>query len=204
VAIPSAPLSDRGGDGWPQSKLPAPRRIGHGGVAIPGIPSPDRVAIAVAGKKGLLLTARTGDVLARMPAPPRDVSPRAGVITLTGSPPRLVRLRDAQVITPVLDAGGGMLRDPWLVAAPERSKPIALARGKNGERLVGLPDAELSTFRFQPTPLDAQGGSFAVTLNAFGGYQLIGGSDRDGGGTPFTMPHEPGCIRALLTDDGAT
>lgn len=202
VAMPSAPLADRGGTGWPQTKLPTPRRIGHGGVVGPGIPSPARVAIAAA-NKGMLLDARTGDVLARMPTAPRNVSPRAGVVTLEGNPPRLVRLRDAQVITPALQPAGKAYRDVTLAASPQRDRPIALARGKDGEKLVGLPDADLSTFRLQATPFEATGEHFGAVLNAFGGWQLFSAADRMiSVGTPFTMPHESACVRARLSDDG--
>ncbi|MEJ7734893.1 MAG: hypothetical protein WKG00_37610 [Polyangiaceae bacterium] len=201
--MPSAPLTVRGGGDWPRKDLPAPRRIGHGGVTTPGIPDPDRVAIA-RGKGGALLDARTGDVLASLPAPPGYVSARAGVVTLEGKPNRLLRLRDAQVITPVLDAGGKQLETSWLAASPQRPLALALAVTKDGEKLFALAGADLGTFRLAPAPLGMSLTRYHGVLDTFGAFHLAANQSLGAGsGTPFPMEHDADCVCAAVDDEGA-
>ncbi|MBX3190895.1 MAG: hypothetical protein KF819_28125 [Labilithrix sp.] len=201
--LPIAELVLKPGEPMPKKPLPAPKRIGRGGVVMPGIPSPDRVAIAT-DKKGSLVDARTGKVLAALPAEPQYVSPRAGVVTLEGKPPRLVRLYDAKVVTPNVDARGRTIRATWLAAAPGHAKALALAETTTGEMLAGVASEDLESFTLDVAPFGPNMVGFSATLNAID-WQLSASVKRFGErtGTPFTLPHEPECVRAKIDDDGA-
>ena len=102
------------------------KRLGRGGVVPPGIPGPDRVAIATTDKKGLFVDARTGNVLATLPAEPEYVSPKAGAIVLEGAPPRLLRVYDAKVIAPQIEAKE-KTKSAFLAATPRQDRVVGLA-----------------------------------------------------------------------------
>jgi hypothetical protein len=203
--LPRAELALRPGDAMPKKALATPKRIGRGGVVPPGIPSPDRVAIAT-DRKGSLVDARSGQVLAALPTEPQYVAPRAGVVTLDGKPARLVRLSDAKVLTPTIEASGRPIKDAWLAAAPHHARALALAETTDGEKLAGLASDDLETFEMTRAPLDRRTTRYSGILNAID-WQLVSSAPKAFGfetaGTPFTFPHEPECLRARVDDHGA-
>ena len=200
--LPVAPLTPRPRAPYAKKALPKGQSLGIGGVVPPGIPEPDRIAVAV-GRRGALLDARSGKVLAKLPTEPSHVSPRAGVVTLEGKPPRLVRLSDAAVLTPALDLGGRRAKESWLAASPAQKRALALAEADTGEKLVGLSSDDLATFHLAVAPFDPSTVRFSGILNALD-WQVTARTDKwgDGQGTPFTFAHEPGCLRARVQDDG--
>lgn len=201
--LPVAPLAPRPRAPYAKKALPKVHSLGVGGVVLPAIPSPDRLAVAV-GQKGALLDARTGKVLAKLPTEPHYVSPAAGVVTLEGKPPRLVRLSDATLVTPTLDLGGRRVKEAWLAASPAQKRALALAETESGEKLVGLSSDDLATFHLAPAPFAPSATHYSGIVNALD-WQVTASVDKWGGGqgTPYTFAHEPGCVRARVADDGA-
>lgn len=207
--LPVVPIADRGRDAWPKKALPNGKRLARGGVVPPGIPGPDRVAIATTDKKGLFVDARTGAVLATLPAEPEYVSPKAGAVTLTGKPPRLLRAYDAKVVTPALVGAdqGERLVQQRLAAIPEEPRVIAVAETGLGEKLAGFSNDDFSTFTLSKTPFGGMARSYVAILSARE-WQLAanyGGSGYgESNGTPFPLAHEVPCLRARMEKDGTS
>lgn len=202
--LPIVPIADRSRDAWPKKALPAGRHLGRGGVVLPGIPGPDRVAIATTDRRGLFVDARTGKVLAPLPAEPEYVSPRAGAVTLAGKPPRVLRAYDATLVTPALETRE-KLKTSWLAATPREDRIVALGETESGAKLAGLVTEDLTKAALYETPFGGNTKSFSATLNAREWQltaQLGAMPFGEPGGTPYVLEHEEQCLRARIEKDG--
>lgn len=197
------PIADRGRDAWPKKALPAGKRLGRGGVVPPGIPGPDRVAIATTDKKGLFVDARTGAVLATMPAEPEYVSPKAGAVVLEGSPPRLLRIYDAKVISPQLETKE-KTKSAFLAATPREEHVVALAETTSGHKLAGIASDDFSKVVLGDTPFSPATTRLSATLNAreWQISAVLGRDFGEPGGTPYFLKHDDTCLRARVEKDG--
>lgn len=197
------PIADRGRDPWPKKALPVGKRLGRGGVVPPGIPGPDRVAIATTDKKGLFVDARTGNVLATLPAEPEYVSPKAGAIVLEGAPPRLLRVYDAKVIAPQIEAKE-KTKSAFLAATPRQDRVVGLAETASGAKLAGIASDDFTKVVLTDTPFGSATTRLSATLNAreWQISAVLGRDFGEPGGTPFFLRHDDTCLRARVEKDG--
>lgn len=203
--MPTRPLEPKTTP-WTTKTLPTPKRVGAGGVLLPGFANPDRVVVGTLDRKGALLDARTGKVLAKLPAQPEWSSPRAGAVVLrddAAKTPRVLRLSDGAVVTPKIDAGNQALAKVWLATSLQRRTVVALAETKDGAKLAGILDPRFESVRLVPSLLEAKTKGFAAGVNGFDGYHLVHGTSL-GHGVPHSFPaHGATCLGARLSEDGA-
>ena len=192
-------LAQQTGETWERRDLPKPQRIALGAVVGPGIESPKRVVIN-AQKKASIVDVASGQSLVALPAPAEYVAPGAGVVTLAGTPPRLVRLADLTLVTPTLDANGEKLSSAWLAASEAYDVPIAVGLGESGA-FAGVPSADLTRFELQKLPLGEGARGVAAVRNAHGAWQL---TVRGRSGAPFPFAREPAgaCTKLRMVADG--
>lgn len=201
--IAIVPIADRGRDAWPKKALPTGKRLGRGGVVPPGVPGPDRVAIATTDKKGLFVDARSGAVLATLPAEPEYVSPKAGAVVLEGSPPRMLRVSDAKVITPQLEVKE-KTKSAFLAATPREEHVVALAETTSGHKLAGIASDDFTKVVLVDTPFSPATTRLSATLNAreWQISAVLGREFGEAGGTPYFLTHDDTCLRARVEKDG--
>jgi hypothetical protein len=202
-AAPIVKLSVRDGGPFAQRSLARVRPIADGVVVQPGIPRPDRIVVDTGHQTGIIVEARSGEVLARLPAKPANVAPRAGVVTLLGNPPRLLRLRDARVLTPKLDAGAHTVAAPAVVASSHYDFPVAYGVSTTGEKLVGVAtDVDVEHFILRPTPLARSLPKMSAIANAFGQWELMTPVGLERSGTPYPQAHDGTCVRIRVDRRG--
>ena len=211
-AMPVAALTDVPGGPLPTRPMPPVRPLGKGAVWQRLETATDRVLVEDRAGRFSLLDVSTGAVLATLPAPPSDASVRAGVVTLRGDPPRLVRLKDGAILAPVLDSGGSPLRESWLEAQPERATVLALARTTAGEELAGVVGPDLASAHLMRVPLDSTAFRYDVAEFGYGGWALVTmdrskygpqyGNEAPAYGVPASLLHGDRCVRPLLRENG--
>jgi hypothetical protein len=200
--MPTVKMVDKSTEPMAKHDLPTPKKISHGGLVLPGVPSPDRIVVETDGNKGVYVDVRSGSVLAKLPAAPGHVSPSAGAVSLEGTP-RLLRLSDAQIVTPRIESEGRPLEETWFVVAPMRRGVLALAHTHDKVNFVGVVSQDLSTVRMVATPLDRS--TAGATTNAFGGFPVkVQNSFGMDSSTPYTWPHQDRCVSFFVDDNGQT
>lgn len=205
VPIPRETLPKVDAPPYTKVTLAKPKRLGWGGVLLPGIPGPDRVVIENRAKRGMLVDAETATTIVEFPTP-RDVSAKARAIVLETTEPELVRLSDAKHVKPKLEGVDASIKTRWLVGRGEHDPLVLLLESRDGKKLVGLPtDSSMETFRAHPLPFAAND---TTTLSAIASddttWHFVTPERRmpmSGGGTPWFLPHGEGCVRAQLGAD---
>lgn len=202
--MPTRPLEPKTAT-WTMKNLPMPKRVGSGGVLLPGFANPNRVVVGTLDKKGALLDVRSGKVLAKLPAQPEWSSALAGAVVLRddkAKAPQVLRVADGSVVSPKIDAGGQTIEKVWLATARERRTVVALAQTKDGAKLAGILDKSLASVKLVPSLLDAKTKGFAAGVNGAEGFHLVHGTSL-GHGVPHSFPsHGPTCVSARLAEDG--
>jgi hypothetical protein len=203
--IPRSTLERVDEPAFTKMDIAKPKRLGWGGVLLPGIPGPDRVVIENRAKRGMLVDAETGHTIVEFPTP-RDVSATAGAIVLETTEPELVRLSDNRQLKPKLEGVDASIKTRWLVGRGEHDPLVLLLEARDGRKLVGLPeDARMDTFRAQALPFaaDDKKGLSAIASDDTSWHFVT--PDRkmpmSSGGTPWFLPHREGCVRAQLGPD---
>jgi hypothetical protein len=187
-------------------RLPAPRGIAQG-AWVGSIDAPDRILLRTATGAGSYIETRTGRVLAQTPTRPVNVSVLADAATLAplqGSPAKVLRLSDAHVITPTIDAGDASVQLQEFAADPERPRVLVLAKASRGKKLAGLLSSDLTSVRLEPTELSPEDDNFYWERQATGAFEFASNQKKTAGkaGTSFALPHDPGCIRERIDDAG--
>jgi hypothetical protein len=180
-----------------------PRRLGNGGVFLPGIPGPARVVIEGRNKRGTLVDAEKGTNIVDFPTP-RNVSPEAGVIVLETAEPELVRLKDLQRVKPELEAAPDALKTRWLNSAGGQDTVVMLVEARDGTKYVAIPtNDQFETFRAQALPfeVDPKRNLSVIASDDTTWHFVTPDGPSSGGGVPWFLPHEAGCIRAQLGRD---
>lgn len=202
--IPRAPLPKSDAPAYTKVTLAKPKRLGWGGVLLPGIAAPDRVVIENRAKRGMLVNAEAATTIVEF-ATPRDVSAKAGAIVLETTEPELVRLSDTKHVKPKLE-GAEDAKTRWLVGRGLHETLVLLLETRDGKKLVGLPtDSSMETFRAEPLPFTSND---KTALSAIASddttWHFVTPERRmpmSGGGTPWFLPHDEACLRAQLGSD---
>ena len=205
IRFPLSNLAVRAGEPFVTRKLPSGHALGRGHVVLPLLDEPNRAAVAVAGGHGALVDTTTGRILVTTPTAPDVVAPRARAVVLRGKPLRILSTDRLQVVTPAVDAGARTLT--WIepVAMARRSALLAIGEDGNGEKLMGRVSADFAHVTLHTTELRAADDNvYTFERSPLDAFELIANTRDTAGraGTPFSLPHQPGCVRVRVEDDG--